>query len=68
MGAVARGTVEGPLNGHDVGIGYRLTQVLNHDVEGLVWMVNNDVLVAHGRETIAIEFGGCALENGCQMA
>ncbi len=54
--AVARGAVERPLDGHDVGIGHRLTQELHHHVEALVGMVDDDVLLADGREAIAVEF------------
>ncbi len=54
--AVARRAIERPLDGHDVGIGHRLAQVLHHDVEALVGVMDDDVLLADRGEAVAIEF------------
>ncbi len=54
-GAVARGAVERPLDGHHVGIGHGLAQVLHDDVERLVGVVDDDVLLAHRGKAIAVE-------------
>ncbi len=49
--ALAR-AVERPFDRHDVGIGGRLLQELEHDVEGLVRVVDHDVLLADGGEAV----------------
>ena len=54
--AVARGSIERPLDGHDVRVGDRLAQVLHDDVEALVGVVDDDVLLADGGEAVAVEF------------
>ena len=51
--ALAR-AVERPFDRHDVGIGGRLLQELQHHVEGLVRVVDENVLLADGSEAIAL--------------
>ena len=41
------------LDGDDVGIARRLLQELHHHVEGLVGMVDDQILLPDGRETVA---------------
>ena len=53
--AVVGGAVERPLDGQDVGIGDGLAQQLHHHVEGFVGVVHHDVLLADGREAVAVE-------------
>ena len=54
--AVARRSVERPLDGHDVRVGDRLAQVLHDNVEALVGVMDDDVLLADGAEAVAVEF------------
>ena len=49
-----RCAVERPFDRHDVGIGGRLFQELQHDVERLVRVMDDDVLLADGGEAIAL--------------
>ena len=56
--------VERPLDRHDVGIGGRLLQELQHHVEGLVGVMDDDVLLADGGEAIAVDARGCARGSG----
>src|SRR5690606_37679790 len=51
--AVVRRAVERLLDRHNVGIPGRLAQELDDDVEALIGMVDDDVLLADGRETVA---------------
>ena len=53
--AVVGGAVERPFDGHDVGVGHGLAQQLHDHVEELVGVMHHDVLLADGREAIAVE-------------
>src|SRR5262249_38966308 len=50
---VGRGTIERLLDGDDIGVLRGLLDELRDDVEGLVRMVDDDILLTNGRETIA---------------
>ena len=60
--AVVGGAVERPLDGHDVGIGHSLAQELHHHVEGLVGVVDDEVLLADRREAVAVELADALRE------
>ena len=51
--AVVRGAVQRLLDGDDIGIDGGLAQELHDDVERLVWVVDDDVLLADRREAVA---------------
>ncbi len=51
--AVLAGAVERLLDGDDVGVLRRLAEELHHDVEALERVVDQDVLLADGREAVA---------------
>ena len=53
IGDVRRGAVERLLDGDDVGIARRLLQELHHHVEQFVGVVDDEVLLADGREAVA---------------
>ena len=52
-GRFGRRPVEGLLDGDHVGVARGLLQELHHDVKGLVGMMNNEILLTNGRETVA---------------
>src|SRR5262245_57311194 len=52
-GRFGRRAVERLLDGDDVGIARSLLQELHHDVKGLVGMVDDEVLLTNGCETVA---------------
>src|SRR5437763_1630531 len=51
--AVGGGPIERLLDRHDARIARRLIEELNDDVEGLVRMMNHEILLPNGGETIA---------------
>ena len=54
IGELFARAVERPFDRHHVGIGRRLLQELQHDVEGFVGVMDDDVLLADGGEAIAL--------------
>ena len=54
IGEVFAGAVERPFDRHHVGVGRRLLQELQHDVERFVGVMDDDVLLADGGEAIAL--------------
>ena len=64
------GAVERPFDRHHVGIGRRLPQELQHDVERLVGVMDDDVLLADGGEAIAVMLAdalGEAADEGLEL-
>ncbi len=52
-GAVGRGAIERLLDRHDIGVARRLHQELHHHVEGFVGVVDDEILLLDGQETVA---------------
>ena len=66
--AVVGGAVERPLDRHDVGVGHRLAQELHDHVEGLVGVMDDDVLLADGGEAVAVELADALGEADVEAA
>ncbi len=58
------GAIECLLDRHHVGIERRLTEKGDHHLEALIWVVDDDVLVADGREAIASMFANSFRKTG----